>query len=256
MNAASVAGTPAPKKPLKLFLLIGQSNMAGRGSVGPDDLKPIPGVWSFDRNGTWIPAVDPLHWDKPQRAGVGPGRGFARELRRVHPDWEIGLIPCAFGGTRLDKWLPGGELFKNAVARTKLARPDGEFCGILWHQGEADSGRAETATTYAKRWRFFIDSLRGELHAESVPVLVGGLGDFVSERIEADGRRYGPFAHEMNQQLASLASPEGKIGFVPAAGLSHVGDQLHFSAEAQRELGLRYAREFLRLSPGTREQKP
>ncbi len=255
VNLAAAPATPAPKKPLKLFLLVGQSNMAGRGKVGPEDVKPIPGVWSFDRNGEWIPAVDPLHWDKPETAGVGLGRSFARELRRAHPEWEIGLIPCAFGGTRLDKWAPGGELFKNAVARTKQAVADGELCGILWHQGEADSGKAETATTYAKRWTVFITALRAELHAEAVPVLVGGLGDFVSGYMLPTGKLYGPFAKEMIQQLTSLASVENKIGFVSATGLPHMGDQLHFSAEAQHEFGRRYAREFVRLSPAWAEKK-
>jgi hypothetical protein len=211
-------------------------------------MKPIPGVWSFDRNGKWIPAVDPLHWDKPETAGVGPGRSFAQELRRAHPEWEIGLIPCAVGGTRLDKWAPGSELFQNAVARTKQALAGGELCGILWHQGEADSGKAETATTYAKRWTVFIQALRAELHAETVPVLVGGLGDFVARRTLPTGERYGPFAPEVNRQLASLASAENKIGFVSAAGLLHMGDELHFSTDAQHELGRRYAREFVKLS--------
>ncbi len=248
MNLPAAFSAPMPEKPLKLFLLVGQSNMAGRGKVGPEDVEPIPGVWSFSRSGKWIPAVDPLHWDKPERAGVGPGRSFARELRRTYPEWEIGLIPCAFGGTRLDKWAPGSELFKNAVDRTKQALSDGELCGILWHQGEADSGRAENATTYAKRWTVFIQAVRAQLHAESVPVLVGGLGDFVSELVLPTGQRYGPFAEEVTRQLASLASVENKIGFVSAAGLSHIGDQLHFSAEAQREFGRRYAREFVKLN--------
>ncbi len=243
------ASAPAPKKPLKLFLLVGQSNMAGRGKVGAEDVKPFPGVWSFDREGKWIPAVDPLHWDKPETAGVGPGRTFAQELRRAHPEWEIGLLPCAFGGTRLDKWVPGSELFKNAVARTQQALPDGELCGILWHQGEADSGKAETAKTYAKRWTVFIQALRAELHAESVPVLVGGLGDFVAGRMLPTGQPYGAFAPEMNRQLASLASTKNKIGFVSAAGLPHMGDELHFSSEAQHEFGRRYSREFIKLSP-------
>ena len=248
VSAFAVSAAPSPKKPLKLFLLVGQSNMAGRGKVGPEDTKPMPGVWSFDRNGNWIPAVDPLHWDKPEIAGVGLGRSFARELRLAHPEWEIGLIPCAFGGTRLEKWVPGGELFTNAVARTKQALADGELCGILWHQGEADSGKEENASTYAKRWTVFIRALRGELHAESVPVVVGGLGDFVSDRMLPTGQ-YGPFAKEVNRQLASLASTENKIGFVAAMGLEHMGDQLHFSAAAQYEFGQRYAREFIKLQP-------
>ena len=86
-------------------------------------------------------------------------------------------------------------------------------------------------------------------------MLVGGLGDFVAERVLPTGQHYGPFAKEVIRQLASLASTENKIGFVSAAGLPHMGDQLHFSAEAQREFGRRYAREFVKLNPAWAEEK-
>jgi len=237
-----------PERTLKLFLLIGQSNMAGRGLVGPDERKPIPGVWSFDRTGTWVQAIDPLHWDKPEIAGVGLGRSFAQTLRTLEPGVEIGLIPCAFGGTALEKWMPGGDLFINAVDRARRAMADGELCGILWHQGETDTRQRETAVTYAERWRIFMSALRVELKAESVPVVVGGLGQFVAER-RLDEALYGPFLEEVNRQIGSLASDEGKVGHVDATGLGHKGDQLHFSTDAQHELGRRYARAFFRLQP-------
>lgn len=247
-NGAPRGTEPVPRRPLKLFLLVGQSNMAGRGSVGPDDRKPIPGVWSFDRTGTWVQAIDPLHWDKPEIAGVGLGRSFAQTLRTLEPGVEIGLIPCAFGGTALEKWMPGGDLFIDAVDRARRAMADGELCGILWHQGETDTRRRETAVTYAERWRTFMSSLRAELKAESVPVVVGGLGEFVAGRM-LDGAPYGPFLEEVNRQIGTLASSEGKIVYVDATGLGHIGDQLHFSADAQHELGRRYARAFLKLQP-------
>ena len=54
-----------------LFLLVGQSNMAGRGAVTEEDRNPDPRVLMLTRDRAWIPAADPLHFDKPKIAGVG-----------------------------------------------------------------------------------------------------------------------------------------------------------------------------------------
>lgn len=63
-----------------LILLAGQSNMAGRGVISPSDRIPHPRVLMQNRQGEWVPAVEPVHYDK-DFAGVGPGRSFAIRLR-------------------------------------------------------------------------------------------------------------------------------------------------------------------------------
>ena len=99
--------TPLPSKEnFHLFLLVGQSNMAGRGEVSDADRKPDPRVLMFNREGRWVPATDPMHWDKPA-AGVGLGRSFAFEVAEARPGVTIGLIPCAAGGSPIDTWKPG-----------------------------------------------------------------------------------------------------------------------------------------------------
>jgi hypothetical protein len=57
---------------IQTFLLIGQSNMAGRGPL--DEVPPIVNsdVQMF-RDGLWMPASEPLHTDKPAMAGIGRG---------------------------------------------------------------------------------------------------------------------------------------------------------------------------------------
>ena len=54
-------------------------------------------------------------------------------------DVKIGLIPCAVGGTRIDRWMESGDLWSNAVKRAKIALKSGKLKGILWHQGESDA---------------------------------------------------------------------------------------------------------------------
>src|SRR5579859_1025303 len=96
---------------LDLYLLIGQSNMAGRGPVEAQDKEVIPRVFMLNKEMAWVPAVDPLHFDKPAVAGVGLGRTFAKTMLRNNPSASIGLIPAAFGGTSLDEWKPGDKLY-------------------------------------------------------------------------------------------------------------------------------------------------
>jgi len=45
LTAGSICDQRPPVPPLQLFLLAGQSNMAGRGTVEPEDRVPHPRVW-------------------------------------------------------------------------------------------------------------------------------------------------------------------------------------------------------------------
>ena len=159
---------------MKLFLLIGQSNMAGRGKVEAQDQVENPHVFMLTKDLQWVPAKDPLHFDK-RTAGVGPGSQFAREISKADPAATIGLIPCAVGGTSLDQWQPGGALYNAAVVRTRAAMQQGALAGILWHQGEADSGDPNKVASYAQRFATMIGRLRKDLAAEQVPVVMGEL---------------------------------------------------------------------------------
>ena len=72
---------PAKEK-FHLYLLVGQSNMAGRGKVTPEDKKPHERVLMLSKDLKWVPATDPMHFDK-SIAGVGLGRTFGIEMVRT-----------------------------------------------------------------------------------------------------------------------------------------------------------------------------
>jgi hypothetical protein len=228
---------------LELFLLIGQSNMVGRGVVEEIDRQPIPRVWAQDKDLKWQPATDPLHWDNTQ-AGVGPGRPFARWLAQVNPKVEIGLIPAASGGTSLQQWAPGGQLYTEALRRLRAALLSGKLRGILWHQGERDS-RDDSAFTYIGRLGEFVEQLRRDVGASDIPIVVGEIGEFLYTRNDTNYLN----ALLINQQLALVPVSIYRTAFVSSAGLGHIGDELHFNAASQREFGRRYALAFLSLDP-------
>jgi carbohydrate esterase-like sialic acid-specific acetylesterase len=242
---AAMCGTPVwaqrqsapPPKEMELFLLIGQSNMAGRGVVEAQDREALPAVWTLNKDLEWTPAVDPLHSDKPEIAGVGIGRSFAKALIERNPGRAIGLVPCAFGGTSLDQWKPGGELYTSAVKRARAAMKAGRLRGILWHQGEADSNDEAKARSYVERFGGLIRTLREDVGAPDVPLVAGQLGEFFQA----------PFAGVVNEQLALIAVSVRRAGFVPSGGLVHKGDRVHFDSPSLREFGRRYAMAFLML---------
>ena len=229
----SAFADPAPAQ-MKLFLLIGQSNMAGRGKVEPQDQVVNPHIFMLTKDLKWVPAKDPLHFDKPGAAGVGPGSEFARGILKADPSATIGLIPCAFGGTSLDQWKPGGALYNAAVTRTKEVMKQGKLAGILWHQGESDSGDPAKVASYADRFSAMIGQLRKDLQAEQVPLV---LGELIHGYKTNDS---------MNVALAATAKKVPLCGLVGSEGLGKKA--LHFDAADARKFGQRYAVEYLKLA--------
>ena len=64
-TAALTVELPAKDK-FRIVVLAGQSNMAGRGFIEPEDKIPIPRVYMLDREGKWTSAVDPVHYENVQ----------------------------------------------------------------------------------------------------------------------------------------------------------------------------------------------
>jgi hypothetical protein len=218
-----------------LYLLIGQSNMAGRGAVEEADKVPHPRVFTFTKENAWAPALDPLHFDKPI-AGVGLGSTFGRVMAEADPGVRIGLIPYAVGGTPLARWQKGMDLYEQALARAKAAQADGELKGILWHQGEGDSKREADATSYGERLAKMVTALRADLGAGDVPFVAGRLGEFLKAK---DGEP--AFFGVVNAQIDSIATRVPKAAAVSSEGLKHKGDGVHFDSASLREFGKRYA---------------
>jgi len=245
---------PTEKKDFHLFLLVGQSNMAGRGKVAKEDTTPHENVLMLNKAGEWVPAVDPMHFDKPTMVGVGLGKTFGIEYAKAHPGVTVGLIPCAAGGSPISSWSPGGyhsqtksHPWDDAISRTKLALTSGTLQGILWHQGESDS-RGALASAYEDKLHDLVKRFRTELDCPTVPFIVGQLGQF-KERPWTPGRKKVDAAHQ------ALTSKVANTAFVRSDDLVHKGDQTHFSAESYRVFGKRYFAAFEKLTAGDKPRE-
>ena len=242
--------TCAPASPTDLYLLIGQSNMAGRGALSEAPRLSSDHVWKFDKNNHWVPGVEPIHFDRPN-TGVGPGLAFARVMADDDPSAGIGLIPCAEGGSPLARWEPGKDLYARAVARTRAALAmGGRLRGILWHQGEADSWSREKAESYAVRLTNMVTRLRAEFGAPDVPFLAGEVGLHYATSIEKRGGK--AFVTTVNDQIHQAVASLPRAGCVSANGLKPGSDGIHFTTESAHELGRRYAVALKRLASGGR----
>jgi hypothetical protein len=244
LSACASAGA-AEVPSLDLYLLVGQSNMAGRGQVSAADRQPDPRVLVLNRDNVWVSQGEPIHFDKPGMVGVGPGFTFAKLIAGKSPGVTVGLIPCAVGGTPVSRWQPGADLYEQALARARIALKNGRLKGILWHQGEAECGNEKNARDYAKNLGAVVAGFRRDLSAPDVPFVAGELGEFLYERKDHQE----PFARIVNEQINLLPSLVPHTAAVSSAGLQHKGDELHFGTEAQKELGRRYFAAFQSLQP-------
>ncbi|MBI1374213.1 MAG: sialate O-acetylesterase [Phycisphaera sp.] len=228
------------KAKVHVYLLMGQSNMAGRGPLTEADKQPTPRVVMLDKHNHWTPARHPVHFDKPI-AAYGLSIDFAKTMLAQEKDKDvvIALVPCAVGGTPLSRWVKDGDLYKNAMARAKIALKDGTLKGMLWHQGESDTGKDETTDTYGERLAGMIASVRQELEAPELPVVVGELGRFFVARV--------PRGEKINAALNALPEHVEHTACASSEGLEHKGDKTHFNTEALKTFGERYAAKMIAL---------
>lgn len=213
------------------FLLIGQSNMAGRGSL--DEAPAITNNRLYVmRNGRWLKMYRPVNCDRPF-SGVCLAESFADACSKYY-NADIGLIPCADGGTSLNQWMPGDVIYDHAVFQAKLAMRSSQLAGILWHQGEADCA-PDLYPHYEEKCTYIFENMRKDLGISDVPFLVGGLGSFLPLHSETLGNY-----HHVNKALQDMAQHQDYISYVCAEGLGAKDDNLHFNTAALYEFGERY----------------
>ena len=108
-----IMSTGINKENVWVFIMAGQSNMAGRGIVEPGDTVPDKRIMSINKEGHIILAKEPLHFYEPERTGLDCGLSFAKTLIKKIPDSiSILMIPTAVGGSSIKQWLED-SLYRN-----------------------------------------------------------------------------------------------------------------------------------------------
>ncbi|XP_024166999.1 probable carbohydrate esterase At4g34215 isoform X2 [Rosa chinensis] len=194
LSLASHASSSKEQHVKSIFILAGQSNMAGRGGVVNDTLTgittwdgvvppeclPNKSIFRLSANLTWVEAREPLHADidVEKTNGIGPGMPFASAIlaNRASSIGAIGLVPCAIGGTNLSQWERGSFLYRQMIGRAKAAllkvNDNGaSMRGLLWYQGESDTTSIEDARSYKARLETFFGDLRLDLQFPMLPII-------------------------------------------------------------------------------------
>ena len=143
------------------ILLIGQSNAGGRGFVSEAPALDNENILVL-RNGRWRQAYRPLNPDRVT-SGVCFAESFAACYRDSHPDVQVGVIPCADGGSSLDMWQVGGLLFDHTCYLAELASRTSTIAAVLWHQGESDTSD-EKYPLYEEKLTVILEALRKKLN--------------------------------------------------------------------------------------------
>ena len=246
-----------------IWVLAGQSNMQGAGKMRKQ-FPENPSIVMFNMDNTWQVAQHPLHrlyesvapvhrninksspeeWEKMREqskqspiGGVCPGLFFARHLYANGVN-NIGLIPCAHGGTSMNQWDPekknlGDESLYGAMLN-RIKMTGGNIKGLLWYQGESDAGDPEA---YENKMLRFIDAVRKDTEQPDLPIIFVQINRFYLVKTSEDHKRGWEQVKESQRRIMGLRK---NVYMVSAVDLT-LDDLVHISYEGQERLGRRMA---------------
>lgn len=237
-DAAAQGGNEDAVPVFHVFLLLGQSNMAGFSKALPEDKQADPRILAlgFDdcpeaarTEGKWSVAIPPLHecWN----GALGPGDVFARAMIARYPARDtLGLVPLALSGKPVETFMKGPDSrYQWILDRARAAQQAGGVIeGMLYHQGESNCGEAD----WPKKVATFVTDLRKDLGVGDIPFLAGEL-------------LYSGDCEQHNALVQQLPDLLANAHVVSAEGLEMAaGDpwKVHFSRESEIGLGQRFAR--------------
>ncbi|HNX52556.1 MAG TPA: sialate O-acetylesterase [Pontiellaceae bacterium] len=240
---------PAQKENFHIFLLMGQSNMAGFGEMLPEDTQPVPRVLKLPTIGEvqWEPAAHPLH-NRQKSDRFGLGLPFAEEYLKDKPGVVVGLIPVAQGGAAIDKMNKGTPIYADAIKKAEFAATQGVIKGVLWHQGESDTTSAPRTDIYEQKLHQLIADLRQDLKDDNLPFIAGNLAEFYGTGPEHNKPDRVARIDMVRATLRALPDKVKNTGFAESTGCSSAdAHMVHFDRNSYIILGKRYAEVYSRI---------
>ena len=229
------------KENVWVFIMAGQSNMARRGIVEPEDTISDKRILSINKDGEIIIAKEPLHFYEAERTGLDCGVSFAKTLIPKIPDSiSILIIPTAVGGSSIRQWLGDSvyrnvKLFSNFLAKVEIAKQNGIIKGILWHQGESDANEKDIPL-HKQRLHLLFSKFRSAIGNNELPVLLGELGSFSENPVNFNF---------INKAINDYVAEDKNSRVISTKDLKDKGDHLHFDSNGQRMMGKRFAKAYL-----------
>lgn len=183
--------TSNPVHDTLVLLVMGQSNAANAGETKYE--AHCKNTFNYFAE-TLYPLTDPLKGANGEAGSVWSRLGdkivehnFAR---------TVIIVPCAFGGTRIEQWIPGGDL-NHLIGETvqHLNNSGLKVTHVLWHQGESNhvlvSGglpAEQNAANYTVNFHLLVNYLRNMgIEAPIYPAMAtrcAGAPDFVLQEAQ------------------------------------------------------------------------
>lgn len=225
-----------------VFIMAGQSNMAGRGQVEPQDTIPEARILTINQQNRAILAKEPLHFYEPNLTGLDCGLSFGKVLiSRIPANVSVVLIPTAVGGSSISQWLGDSThrsvaLLTNFREKVAVAQELGQIKGILWHQGESDA-TTQDIPEYKNRLTHLFKKFREIAGDKNLPIIAGELGSFSRDKVNWQ---------KINEQIRNYSRSDKNCRIVFTADFQHKGDSIHFNSAGQRLFGKRLAQEYIK----------
>jgi hypothetical protein len=224
-----------------IFILAGQSNMAGRAIIAPMDTIAHDRILAINIKNEIVMAKEPISFFESDKKGLSCALAFAKELIKNVPDSiAVLLVPCAVGGSSIDQWIYDSlhrnvKLLTNFKDQVLWAKKNGTIKGVLWHQGESDVSSKEISNYKSKLKRLF-NEFRVTIDNDNLIILTAEIGMFKSNNIKEIA---------INKQIKQNAFLDPYTFFVKTKDFESIGDNLHFDSKSQRLLGTRFAKKYL-----------
>ena len=235
--------TAPVKTKVWVFILAGQSNMAGRAFVEAQDTVPNPRILSINTSGKLILAKEPLHFYEPGMSGLDCGLSFARALlNKIPASVSVLLIPAAVGGSSIDQWMGDSvhrhvKLHTNLKEKIAIAKSYGTIKAILWHQGESDA-TAERVAAYKTKLTQWFQQCRDDVGSDKLPIITAEIGMFSQNKMNQ---------LLINKAIMNIAASDDYTYLIQSADFSDKGDRLHFDSRSQRLMGERMAEKYFQV---------
>lgn len=217
--ALLLCGAARAEKDVHLFILSGQSNMAG--------LKPEI---------SFTPAVTKAL--EPDEVIVVKDAMGGQPIRRWHKKWKPAEgRPVAQG----KKPRPHGDLYDRLMAKVKPAIEGKKPATItfVWMQGERDA-KEKHGEVYAVAMAGVIEQLRSDLGHPDLNAVIGRLSDFNV------GNKDNHWDMVREAQV-KVAEDDPRVAWVDTDDLNGPKDGLHYDKPGYAELGKRFAEASLKL---------
>jgi hypothetical protein len=265
------AQTPDPN--YHIYLAIGQSNMEGQGTAESADQSgydaqrfKVFGTVNCNSGGKSYTVGKEVAASSPIfrcNTKVSLIENFGKVYLAGQPaNVKVGIVPVAIAGCKIElfdknnyqsyangaeSWMKniineyGGNPYARLITAAKEAQKVGVIKGILFHQGESNSGEQAWPTKVKGVYDNILADLG--LNAADTPIL---LGEMLSPG-QCSGH---------NSIIAKVPNTITNSYVISSASCGGQSDNLHFTSAGYRLLGQRYAEKMLSLLPKVNPNSP